>query len=488
MCPGPNRRDEQRWNDRHGGQPAHTPGRGIPATPAPAPAGKPCASTPWDSITVTMTRTASWEVPFPPFTTGNAPTLVGKGVMRCEFSGKRRDESGAIAVIVALMAVVLIGLSAFVADFGMAYANKRQLQTAADAAALGAAAEFMKTGELDCSLMRSSGLAAANTEANGKVTANTVTTGTASLTGGAVTATCTTTGFEVEAAVSGTSANLFGGVLGQTGDYSLTRTATAIVEAATGVGSRLRPLAVCSSELDPSIQPGDVFRIWAPGLGHTPPASCPQEADTGAGNWWILDCPGEFNVDSDEAHGTSALEAQVLNGCSDPVSVVPGQGTSTGTALNNILATACPTASTSSPYRCLSGDPGQPDAGGIDDAWASLIRQETLSIIPVFCAATPGLCDHSSVTGTGTNAVFPVHKFVGVTICGFHFGKQNSKIYREPVGTTNGDCAAANIQSDSTSWKRSQTLTSGCTSWLCIATLRFRQRYAIDLPHRKSDV
>lgn len=48
---------------------------------------KPCTGTPaGTNVTVTMTRPASWAVPFPPlFTSGNAPTLVGKGIMRCEF-------------------------------------------------------------------------------------------------------------------------------------------------------------------------------------------------------------------------------------------------------------------------------------------------------------------------------------------------------------------------------------------------------------------
>lgn len=47
---------------------------------------KPCSGTTTGSnITVTMTRTADWTVPFPPFVSGTAPTLTGTGVMRCEF-------------------------------------------------------------------------------------------------------------------------------------------------------------------------------------------------------------------------------------------------------------------------------------------------------------------------------------------------------------------------------------------------------------------
>ena len=48
-------------------------------------------------------------------------------------------EQGAVAVIVALLATLLLGLAAFAVDFGQAYAVKRQLSVAADAAALDAA-------------------------------------------------------------------------------------------------------------------------------------------------------------------------------------------------------------------------------------------------------------------------------------------------------------------------------------------------------------
>ena len=58
-----------------------------PAAPGPASCPAPCAgSVPGTNVHVTMTRTAAWLVPFPPFTSGNAPTLTGTGVMRCEFS------------------------------------------------------------------------------------------------------------------------------------------------------------------------------------------------------------------------------------------------------------------------------------------------------------------------------------------------------------------------------------------------------------------
>lgn len=62
--------------------------RGTGSTFSGAPCPRPCAgSQPGQNVRVTMTRSAAWVVPFPPlFTAGNAPTLRGTGVMRCEYS------------------------------------------------------------------------------------------------------------------------------------------------------------------------------------------------------------------------------------------------------------------------------------------------------------------------------------------------------------------------------------------------------------------
>src|SRR5512139_127280 len=47
-----------------------------------------------------------------------------------------KDESGAVAVVVALSIIVLVGMAALAVDAGYLYSVRRQLQTAADAAAL----------------------------------------------------------------------------------------------------------------------------------------------------------------------------------------------------------------------------------------------------------------------------------------------------------------------------------------------------------------
>lgn len=59
------------------------------------------------------------------------------------FTSLLRDEKGAAAVIVALMITVLLGLAALVIDVGYLYEIRRQLQSAADAAALAACQEMV---------------------------------------------------------------------------------------------------------------------------------------------------------------------------------------------------------------------------------------------------------------------------------------------------------------------------------------------------------
>lgn len=345
---------------------------------------------------------------------------------------RRDDERGATAVIVSLMAVILIGLSAFVADFGLAYANKRAAQTAADAAALGAAGVFATQEARQCADMLSSGTGAANAEATSKVTAN----GTLSAPGTMTLfdPSCVGGDLQVRVTVEAPSPNFFGRILGRTSDYVVQRSAAAVVEAAV-TGPRLRPMALCASDAIAAVAVGDAFRLTMPGDGGDDPETCPLDAGL-AGNWWTLDCPLENNFDG---NGTSALEQQIRNGCSEPISVVPGQGNLSGMALNNVLSSACPSVSTSAPFTCLSGDPGQPNSGHIESAWDDLIDAGTVVPVPVFCSKAPGKCAVDSIFGTGQNAVFPVHKLIAVQVCGYHFGKQPPRRYKPAAAK--GYCA-----------------------------------------------
>ena len=58
---------------------------------------------------------------------------------------RRKDEQGAVAVMVAIVAVVLFVIAALVVDLGLARDTKRQSQNAADAAALAAGNKLYDT-------------------------------------------------------------------------------------------------------------------------------------------------------------------------------------------------------------------------------------------------------------------------------------------------------------------------------------------------------
>lgn len=352
----------------------------------------------------------------------------------------QRDERGATAILVSMMAVVLVGISAFVADFGLAFAHKRAAQTGADAAALGAAGVFATQQFYECADMLSNGRTQAEQAGRDLATANGTTFDSADLTYTKMS--CESGDLVVATSVTASSPKLFGGIFGRTTDYEVERTATAVVEAGV-TGPRLRPMALCASDVASVTAPGDVFRLAMPGDGGDDPESCPMDASL-AGNWWTLDCPLEWEDDGDEntngnQNGTQSLALQIQDGCSQPISVVPGQGSLSGMALNNVLSLACPTVSGAAPFTCLGGDPGQPNAGQVDDAWKAVINAGKSVPIPIFCSKSPGKCAQDSVVGTGTNAIFPVHKLMAVQVCGYHFGQQGNRRYSAPTAT--GHCA-----------------------------------------------
>ncbi len=83
-------------------------------------------------------------------------------------AGNPRGDDGVIAVYFALLMVVLVGLASIVVDLGVAYANRRQMQNAADAASLAA------TQKLNDALFQSSGPDPADAEQVATLAAQTV--------------------------------------------------------------------------------------------------------------------------------------------------------------------------------------------------------------------------------------------------------------------------------------------------------------------------
>jgi hypothetical protein len=327
-----------------------------------------------------------------------------------------RDESGATAVIVGILALFLVGMSAFTIDAGSAFVSNRNLQRAADAGALaGAQALTQFPGSCESVASSSTAKTAAHDAAVDRAREN------------YPDASWTETDFDVrcdpalkvlivEFANEGTTEAVFAPIFDGDDEITTSRDAEATVDVAPGAGENVRPLALCSAAVGDT-EPGEFVQIFYPGHGTKSPPQCPKPKS--AGNWWTLDCPEE------RTGSTKDLEDQIREGCTDRVTVIPGQSdVDTPGQLTVVLEDACPAAPIGS-ETCMSGDPGNLDAGHIADAWEHLVDTERESIFPVFCV-TPQ-CSEDTTSGSGTGTVFPVYKLVSAIVCGYHFSKDEKK-------------------------------------------------------------
>lgn len=358
-----------------------------------------------------------------------------------------RDERGAAAVVAAVLAVVLIGISGFTIDLGAAYVSKRNLQKATDAGAL-AAAQVLTQYAGDCPTVRDNSAAFAEAHAaaqrfgllNYEDTKNA---GQYDSTELEFDIDCDRTpgvlivqyGLAGDTDTSSTQVlEIFGGDVPDS--ITTQRRAEATVDVAPGAGESVRPLALCSAQVQvvprPSTYP--FVRIDAPKNATKLPTTCP--AKTGSGNWWVVDCP-------DEEPGEST-EEQIEFGCKNPVSVIPGQEDAV-TPGELTLAIGGECAPKDDDEECLSGDTGNIDSGHTADKWELLVRNQETAIFPVFCAVPQ--CSASTIEGTGTNAVYPVFKMVAAVICGFHFSKTERYV------STTGECAGMPSMYTSDEWE-----------------------------------
>jgi hypothetical protein len=335
-----------------------------------------------------------------------------------------RDESGATAIVVGLLAIFLIGLSAFTVDAGAAFVSNRNLQRAADAGALAAAQELTQySGTCNHVISNSSALTAAHQRAVDVAQDN------------YDDASWGETDFDVrcdpdlkvlivEFGNEGTTDAVFAPIFGGDEEITTDRDAEATVDVAPGAGENVRPLALCSAAVGDT-EPGQFVQIFYPLNGTKSPPQCPKPKS--AGNWWTLDCPEE------RSGSTKDLETEIREGCTDRVTVIPGQAdVDTPGQLTVVLEEACPAAPIGS-ETCMSGDPGSLDAGHIAEAWKYLVDTQKESIFPVFCV-TPQ-CSEDTSSGTGTGTIFPVYKLVSAIVCGYHFSD------KEKYHSTTGKCA-----------------------------------------------
>lgn len=169
---------------------------------------------------------------------------------RIDTSSRSRTDDGAIAVIVAILAVLLLGMAAFALDFGNAYSVKRQLSVAADSAALAAAraanASIPVGGNCSESALQAVARAAAVTanSQNDRSGQSSVTSVAVDCSGGTLT---------VTVANERSLETIFGSLFGADG-YTVARQASAQLYVP-GAASGLRPIGACQATLLANYQP-----------------------------------------------------------------------------------------------------------------------------------------------------------------------------------------------------------------------------------------
>jgi len=234
--------------------------------------------------------------------------------MRVLIAGRRED--GAVAVLVAVLAVVLLGIVAFTTDFGMAYAQRRALSTGVDSAALGVAhakyTSAMANRSATCADLvtqdtalaagaptKASNIAWAQVKANSPfevdIPASDVTT----------TLNCVGVGIlQVTVVVNRTMNPIFGGALGAgSSQMKLNRQAVAALGVSNEVGN-LVPIALCESQayaIKNSVGVGEppVYPVQKVPLSKVWGGSSLCGAADGAGNWGWLKFDGQGNGESD---------------------------------------------------------------------------------------------------------------------------------------------------------------------------------------------
>lgn len=287
----------------------------------------------------------------------------------------KQNETGAAALIVAVLGIVVFGMLAFVTDLGLAYVHKQRVQNGADSAALAVAQEIARTAEPDqncaeiaatmAGLPMREGFAEPYFAQNVSQDASLAD----GATGFAIGCDTETGLVTVEVAGKQSSPMFFGGVFGGGEDgIAVAQSAISVVGPA-GAVTGVRPFAICQALANQLLA--------NPSGSLTIPF---DNSDTGcgsaSGNWGVLDLDGGSN-------GTSDLAAWVATGYDQPISTDPP-----------VL---------------IPGDPGAPPPGALTAAMDSILDDEI--VLPVF----------DTVSGTGSGSQFHITGFIGVKLCGWKF-------------------------------------------------------------------
>jgi Flp pilus assembly protein TadG len=300
-----------------------------------------------------------------------------------------RDD-GAVAVLVAVLAVVLVGMAAFAVDFGNAYAVKRQLSVAADADALaaGQAVNQLLPAGSGCNPSILDSIGATSVATAAAITSNTANDPSGQSTVDSVTVDCDNTAVTVTVANSRVLQSIFGGIFGVSNTHP-TRQATArVFVPITGTG--LRPIAACMSDVTAALNatgsPGDHFVAWISREKGVCGTSAP-------GNWGYTNFlnQGPYGVQTDPAPSCNgnSWQSGSNEGCQSKW-IQDGYG-----------------GPVYFPDANLSGNTGL----------VSATKDEILGLI----GQTIQLPVGTALSGTGNNATINAVGYVSVTVCGVNW-------------------------------------------------------------------
>ncbi|HEX2894817.1 MAG TPA: pilus assembly protein TadG-related protein [Marmoricola sp.] len=331
-----------------------------------------------------------------------------------------RDESGAIALLAALLTTTLLVLAAFTVDFGIAYTSKQRLQEATDAGALAAAQVYKGQTGPCATLAADPDLRNAAQQAADKWALE----NRPSTVGGPIAVTCSPSGLTVSYSTSGTAPVGLGQLAGGGSEIALSRSADATIGRDSAAVGGLRPWGICSGAVTSS---GTVVFVPMEG-GSTTDQDSATVCGTGnpPGGWWVAQCTGQSN-------GQPASIDAVANGCAtSDYTPVPSQPTDPA-ALLGYLKSYCPKKTENS--TCLSSDTGN-NFHNTSDAWQTLVG--TTFTMPVFCG-TP-TCSALEYTAQGANATYAIQRVATVELCGFKLSPRDPSLYWPQTGP----CATAN--------------------------------------------
>lgn len=283
---------------------------------------------------------------------------------------ERSNESGAVAIMVAICCLMLLSVMAFVTDFGAAYTNKQRIQNGVDAAVLAVAQQIALTAPGTSTCAQMAAMSATMRPVAEKYLADNAPEAAMPAGTEGFELSCGSKGLIVKVVARQNSPVYFGQVMGFD-DIPIGQAAkSAVAPAGSIIG--LRPFAICQADANKlKAQPGVSYNVSV------------DNADLGclsaAGNWGVMDFDGGSNPAGD-------TEKWVRDGYDGPISVAPPV--------------------------FIDGDPGFPSPGKLKDAMTSILDDEI--VLPVF----------DQVTGTGANSKFRLTGFISVQLCAFAFNNK----------------------------------------------------------------